>query len=153
MTGGVTGDLKVAFSLTSPVSWLNVPQVEDCQIPQFVREKIDTTVFGIKKFKRSMPGFNSVSDMTLKVLADLDELTTPSHSQLMNLNVLGTTIWWRVEIATNRESTRWKAWEFQAYVGDCKPAVTPGGKSEIDYTIVFDGEDFTIYPAGASAIS
>jgi len=150
---GVLGNVKVAYSLSSPISWVNVPQLLDAQIPTFSREKIDTSVMGTSGFKRSIPGWNQVSDMTLKVLADLDETTSPAHAALASLNKAGTTVWWRVEIAVNRDSTKWKAWEFQGFVQEFKPVAPAGGREEIDITVGFDGTAFTVYNAGASAIS
>lgn len=153
-TGGVDGNgVKVAYSLTSPISWVTVPQLLDESIPTFSSDEIDTTVHSTSKYKRSIPGMITVGDFTFKVLADLDEVTTPSHNALAQLNVDGTTVWWRVEIPTNREKTRFKAWEFQGYIKEFKPSAAIGAREEIDVTVKFDGTSFTRYAAGASAIS
>lgn len=146
MTGGVLGRVKVGYSLSSPVDWKTIPQLLDITFPTWVSDQIDSTTHGITKFKRTIPGMTTVSDMTLSLLWDPDETTTPEHEELQDLNVDGTTVWWRVEVAANREGTRWKPYEFQGYVKSTEPGTPMNDKDTLSVVVAFDGESFTRYP-------
>jgi len=153
-TGGVLGNgKKLAYSLTSPVSWIEIPQLIDFELPQWVADKVDTTVSSSSKLKRSMPGMIDISDMPASFLYDPDEITTPEHDALLDLNLAGTTIWLRGEIPANRLLTRYKAFEFQAYVASWQASGALEARQELKVVFRFDGDSLTAYPAGASEIT
>jgi hypothetical protein len=154
-TGGVPGNgCKVAYSVSSPVSWVTMTQVLDITLPTFVTDEIDITTHSTtNKLKKTMGGLAEVGDMTLVLLADLNETTTPAHSAMFTYNQAGTSLWWRVEIPTNRERTVFKAYEFQGNVGSYEPSAPINDRQEIQVLVRFDGDTFTQYPAGSSSIS
>jgi len=152
-TDGVLGDgVKVAYSASSPVSWTQVTQVLNAEIPTFETERVDTTVHGTTGFKSSMPGLTEVGDLTITLLADLDELTSATHEAMFSYNVSKTTLWWAVEIPTNRAKTRYKMWEFQGNIGSVSPGAPIEDKQTLDVQVRFEGTTFNRHPAGATQL-
>lgn len=153
-TGGVLGNgVKVGYSANSPVSWTSVAQVLEVDFPELTPDKVDTTVHGSSKWKRSMAGMIEVSDMTLTLLADTDPSTTPGHDALWDYNQSQTTVWWRVEVPSNRTQSAYTAFEFQGMVAGIKLATPIDDKQTLTVVIRFDGSSLTKYDPAASAIS
>ncbi len=151
-TGGVAGIVKVGYSANSPVSWTSIPQILDIKFPTWVSDQIDTTIHSTAKFKRSIPGMIAVSDMTLTLEWDPDETTTASHDALFDMNQAGTTYWWRIEVAANREATKWTPFEFQGYVKSWEPSTPINDKDTLQVVVSFDGDSFTKYAATESDV-
>lgn len=154
-TGGNIGNgTKVAYSSSSPVSWIAVAQLLD--IPQFltlVSNDVDTTVHSTSRLMTSMPGMIPVPEVQLELLADLDQSTTASHETLRTLQSAGTTIWWRVEIPTNRTQTTFRAFEFQAYVKEWTPDATKIAEAQKLKVVLRYAGNLAVYNAAASAIT
>lgn len=151
--GGMIGNgVKIAYSASSPVSWTSIGQVLNVEVPQLVRDKIDRTVHSASGYKRSLPGMIDVSDMTLEILSDLNQTTGAAIRQLLTYLKAGTTIYWRIEIPTNRAKTEYAALEFQGYVLSWQAAAPIDDKQTIATTIAFDDTEVGLYAAGASAI-
>lgn len=154
-TGGNIGNgTKVAYSGSSPVTWVPVAQLLD--IPQFISlisNDVDTTVHSTSRIMTSMPGMIPVPEIQLELLADLDQSTTASHEALRTYQSAGTTIWWRVEIPTNRTQTLFRAFEFQAYVKEWTPDATKIAEAQKLKVVLRYGGNLAVYNAAASAIS
>lgn len=151
---GVLGNgSKVGYSDTSPVSWTRVAQLIDFDPPDFQRNQVDTTVHSTSGYERSMPGMIKVADMKVVLLFDPDESTTPSHQALWDKLVAGTTVWWRFELPCNEGQTSFKAVEFEGWVRSFKPKAPIKDRQTAEVNIAFDGDSYTVYAAGASAIS
>lgn len=154
LSGVLANGVKVGYSAASPVSWTAVGQVLDIEVPGLEPEEVETTVHGSSDFRRFMPGMTDVTEMALRLLADLDEGTSPAQDALFNYQAAGTTLWWRVELPADRAQTEYTALEFQGWVKNWKPvAGDPGARQELEVSVRFDGTSFTKYSAGASAIS
>ena len=151
-TGGVLGNVRFAYSSTSPVSWMKITNIRDADIPGLEPSEVETTVYSTGKLKRHMPGLSDVSDCTLTLVQDLDETTSAEQAALLVLQQAGTTVWCRAEIANDRAFTKWTAFEFQAYVKTWKPSAKAGALGELQVVFRFDGDSFTKYPSGASVI-
>jgi hypothetical protein len=151
---GVMGNgVKLGYAATSPTTWLPVPQVLDVEIPGLVADKVPTTVHG-GVYKRNIRGLLDVTPMKVMLLADLDPATTNvSHTALQTLQAAGTTVWWRVEVPSNRARTLFAAFEFQGYVDTWTPSAPIEGRQEIEVNVVFDGTSFTRYAPAATAIT
>ena len=150
---GVIGNgVKVGYSATSPNTWLPVPQVLDVEIPGLMADKVPTSVHG-STYKRKMRGMLDVSAAKITVLADLDPATTASHTALQTLQAAGTTVWWRIEVPSNRARTAYVGFEFQGYVDTWHPKAPLEGRQEIELNIEFDGTSFSRSAPGASTIT
>jgi hypothetical protein len=151
-TGGVLGfGTKVAYSDTSPVSWTAVPQVKDIKFPGLTPDEVETTVHGTLPFKRFMSGLIDVSEMVLTLETDL--ASNSVHRYLRQLQLAGTTVWWRIEVPENRAKTSWVAFEFQGWVKNWVPSTPLADVQTLEVSIRFDGTDFVMYAPGASQIS
>ncbi len=152
---GVLGNgVKVAYSASSPVSWTAVGQILDQDIPGLEPDEVETTVHSTTSdLRRHIRGLIDVSELKLMLLQDLDESTSPVQDALFDYQAAGTTIWWRVEVPVNRAKTKFTAFEFQGWVKEFKPQAKIGDKQQLDVSIRFDGDSFTKYNAGNSAIS
>lgn len=153
LNGMVGNGVKIAFSASSPVAWTAVGQILNAEIPQLVRDKIDRTVHSTYGYKRSLPGMIDVSDLTLEILQDLDTATSGPQATLLTYAKAGTTIWWRIEIPTDRAQSSFAAIEFQGYVMSWQPSAPIADAQKLTAVIAFDGTDISLYPTGASAIS
>lgn len=153
LEGMIGNGVKIAFSASSPVSWTRVGQVMNAEVPQLVRDKIDRTVHSTYGYKRSLPGMIDVSDLTLEILQDLNQATSAAQHQLLTYLKAGTTIWWRIEIPTDRAQSSFAAIEFQGYVMSWQPSAPIEDKQALTAVIAFDGTDISLYPTGASAIT
>lgn len=154
-TGGyINNGVKIAYSASSPVSWTRVGQVLQAPEMGIERDKIDTTVHSAYIYKRSMPGMAEIPPLEMTLLADLNQATSAAHEALRTYCVAGTTIYWRIEVPVDRTQTSFRAFEFQAYVRTWMVNSTaPEDRQEIQTTLEFDDSTWTVYNAGASAIS
>lgn len=152
-TGGVGGNgVKVAYSVSSPVSWNRIGQLADQELPGLISDKIGSSVHG-SRLKRTMPGMLQVTPLKLTLVADLDPVTSASHAALDTYVRSGATIYFRVEVPANRLASSYVAWEFQGYVSSWQPKSPLEGRQEIDAEIEFDDSTLVKYAPGASAIS
>lgn len=154
MTGGVLGNgVKVAFSLTSPTSWIRVGQLLDTGLSSLVRNKVDRTVHSTSPFRRSMPGMIEIGDLSLTILADFDEATTGALKQIYDLFVAGTTVWWREEIPVDRQQSSYQATEYQGYIVSFNREAPIDNRQQVTIAVAYDSDSYTRYKAGASAIT
>lgn len=153
--GGVLGNgSKVAFSASSPVSWTRVGQLLNFEPPTLEVDEEETTVSSTtSNYKRFMPGMIDVTPMSFTVLQDLDEVTAADQAALAGYARDLTTIWWRIEIPTNRAKTRFKAMEFQGWIKKRAPSADVPSRQETMFEIRFDGDGIAEYNAGSSQIS
>ena len=153
-TGGVLGNgCKVGFSANSPVSWTAVGQVLNVELPTLEADDVDITVHGTSRFKRSMAGMIEVSELTLELLADTDPATSAAHHTLWVYNQSGTTIWWRVEVPTDRNQSEYTPFEFQGLVKSWQLAAPIDDRQSLTVVVKFDGTSYSKYDPGSSAIS
>lgn len=153
-TGGVLGNgVRVGYSSTSPVSWTRVAQLLEIEFPSMEADDVDVTVHGASRFKRSMPGMIEVSEMTLTLEADLDPVTTPTHSALFDMSNTGATVWWRIEVPTDRTQSEAVAFEFQGNVKTWTLATPIDDKQTIEVVVKFDGDSFNMYDPAPFAVS
>ena len=154
-TGGILSNgVKVGYSASSPVSWISVGQILNVEIPGLEPEEVETTVHGTSNFRRFMRGMIDVTEMTVTCLGDLDEVTSAAYDALFDYQALGTTLWWRVEVPVDRAQTEYTAFVFQGWVKNWRPVVgEPGVRQELEFSVRFDGTDFSKQLAGASAIT
>lgn len=152
--GYINNGVKIAYSISSPLSWLRLGQVLEAPVLGISREKVDSTVHGNSQFMRSMPGMIEVQDFAMKLLGDLSPSTSAAHEAMRTYTLSGATIWFRIEIPVDRSQTQFRAFEFQAWVQEWMVnSSDPKSRNEIDVTVVFDSDSWTVYAPGASAIS
>lgn len=155
MLGGILGNgVKVAYSLTSPISWVSIGQILDQELPGLQPDKIETTVHGLSNFKRKMRGLIDVGPLKLKLLQDLDPSTSADQKELYDLQSAGTTIWWRFEIPTERDKSKYRGLIFKGWVDEFIPSAPIAEKQVLNVGVQFDGDDlYWDAAAGASEIS
>lgn len=153
LNGLLGNGIKVAYSAASPVSWTAVGQILDSTLPGLKPDEVETTVHSTGSFKRFIRGLIDVSEMGLTLLADLDEATSADQDAMFDYQAAGTTLWWRVEVPTARDHSKYTAFEFQAWIKNWIPKAPIAGRQELEVSLRFDGDSFTKYAAGASAIS
>lgn len=152
-TGGNIGDgVKVAFSITSPLSWTQVTQVANVDFPGLEPDAVNNDVHGSAGFHREMPGLFTVAPMVITVSSDLDESTTADHNTLWGLMLQKTTVWWRVEVPVDRAKTKFTGFEFEGYVGGFVPTTPIDDRQMSEITVRFDGTAFGRDASGASEI-
>jgi hypothetical protein len=153
--GGVLGNgCKVAYSLSSPITWVEIEEVTDVVFPTWQADKVANNVHSAtNKLKRNMPGLIEVGDPSFTVLSDFDPSTAPDQAKLIDLNKTGENVWWRFEVPVNRQKTLFRGVEFQAGVLNFSPATPIDDRQTTQYTLTFDGEDVAWdLAAGASEI-
>src|SRR5512140_220362 len=102
--GGVLGNgCKVAYSASSPVSWIGVGQIREITFPTWEADKVDITTHSVtNKLKRSMAGLIEVGAPGFVCLSDLDPATDTAQAALQAANATGSSLWWRFEVPVNR---------------------------------------------------
>ena len=152
-TGGMIGDgVKVAYSIGSPMAWTEVIQLADIDFPGMVADDVGNDVHGSAGFHRSMPGLFAVEDFTFTVTSDFDEVTNVVQNALWGLRAQKTTIWWLIELPTNRAKTKFVGFEFQGYVAGIVPNAPIDERQDTVYTVRFDGVNFGRVVAGSSQL-
>jgi hypothetical protein len=151
--GLIGSGVKVAYSASSPITWIPVGQLLDPVVPGLDPAEVETTVHGTSNFRRHIRGLIDVSEMTLKLLADLDETTNAAQHAMYGFQASGATIYWRVEIPTTRDRTKYTAFEFRGWVKKWVPTAPIDNRQELDCSVRFDDVTFTKFPAGASQIT
>jgi hypothetical protein len=155
MLGGILGNgTKVAYSLASPISWVAVGQILDQEIPKLQPDKVETTVQSTSALRRHIRGLITVTPLALKLLQDLDPATSADQTALRDLQSAGTTIWWRVEVPTQRDQSEYMGVEFEGWVENFGPSAPIDDKQVLDLSVQFDGDDlYWDTEVGASEIS
>lgn len=151
--GNIGNGTKIAYSLSSPLSFVKVGQL--LEIPTFIQlisNDVDTTVHSTSRVMTSMPGMVPVPEISIDVLADLDETTSPAQEALRQFQANGQTVYWRIEVPVDRAQTKFRGFEFQAYVKEWSPDVTKiADAQKLKITLRYGG-GLNVYAAGASVI-
>lgn len=159
--GGVLGNgVKLAYSATSPVNWVEVGQLMDFpDLPQLEAAIINTTVHSRNQIETAMPGMVPVAEMPFKVLADLDQSSGADLEALRQYAPAsghanqGQTLYWRAEAPVNRAQTSYRAVEFRGWLRSFKAHTPITDVQTVDLGIVYDDTvPPTWYNAGASQI-
>jgi hypothetical protein len=154
--GGILGNgCKAAYSLASPISWVEVDQLVDLVFPTWVADDVNIDVHSTtNKLHRNMPGMIAVGNPSLTVLTDLDPSTSPDQDTMRTKNSTGASMWWRFEVPVNREKTSFRGVEFEAGIKSFSPATPIADKQTTVYELNFDGDDvYWDAAAGATEIS
>jgi len=117
-TEGLLGDgVKIAYSETSPMSWVELPQLMDLpKPPSPTPDKLETTTHGTAGFHTYGTGLKDVPDIEAVFLFDPDKAITPSHVAMITHRDAKTILWFRIETPSNVGKTEFIAWDFQARV-------------------------------------
>lgn len=158
---GVLGNgTKLAYSVSSPVSWTRVGQLQNIdEFLALIPEDVDTTVYSTSNIRTSMPGMIEPPEGRFTCLADFDPATSPSHETIRQYQsgsgyaTQGAVIWWRIEAPVNRAQTLFRAWEFEAYIKDFTPSLPIDDAQKLEFSIRFSGTGIGVYPVGASQIT
>lgn len=152
-TGGNIGNgSKLGYSLTSPTSYVRVGQIMDT--PKWitlVRNLVDTTVHSTSFVMTSIPGMAPTPEVQIKLLADFDTVTSPTHETLRGFQTNGTSVWWRLEVPVQPAQTTFRAWEFLGTVREYTPTIQIAAVQTIMVTITFGGS-LSVYNAAASIL-
>jgi hypothetical protein len=153
MTGGVLANgTKVAYSLTSPVSWVKITQLLTANLDYDAAE-VDVTTHGDSR-RKSIPGLPSAPRLTIRALADLDPTSTPWVDDLFDLEESKADAWWRVEYPTKRDGTQFRGREFQGRVLKCNPlSGDPNDRLELEIIVTVTSDMHWDLAAGPSEIS
>ena len=96
-TGGQIGSgVKVAYAVTSPHTWVAIPQILEVSIPNVERDRVETTIHGVTSLRTYIPGLGDVSDAELELEANLD--VGGVHVTLKDFEQSQTTLWFRFEV-------------------------------------------------------
>jgi hypothetical protein len=149
---GVLGDgVKVAYSASSPITWVPVGQILDVGFPGLTPDEVETTVHSTTRWKRFIRGMIDVGETTLTLLADMDSATGTDQQALFTYQAAGTTLYWRIEVPVIRAGTSFAAFEFQAWVKKWELKTPMADKQVLECSLRFDGTYFNKLAAGASA--
>lgn len=153
-TGGVLGNgTKVAYSAASPANWIRIGQLMD--IPKFIQliaNLVDTTVHSTSNIMTTMPGMIPAPDIEIMLLADNDETTSVTHEFLRTAQDSGATNYYRIEVPTNRAQTKFRPFEFQAFVKEYSIDTKIADKQTTKITLTYAG-GYSVYPASSGSIT
>lgn len=154
MTGGQIGNGTRVFYAedTSPFDWQELGQLLDVTVPGLNPDEVETTVHSTQPWKRFIRGMIDVGELGLMILQDLDSATSPDQRKLFDLQAAGTTVQWRIEIPVDRDlaTTDYAAIEFAGWVKKWSPKTPIAGRQELEASVRFDGDSFSLLAAGNS---
>ncbi len=151
--GGYIGNgIRVAYSLSSPLSYQKLEQVIDATPPKLAADKIDTSRHSANRFKSNIPGMFDVTPVAIKMLRDADSSTSPKQNALRGLQDAQTTVYLRVEVPSNPAQTLFEAWEISGRFSDWGVDAPLMGRVELNVQFLFDGVDYTYFAPAASVI-
>jgi hypothetical protein len=148
---GLLGNgVKVAYSLTSPHTWVPVVNIMEVGVPKLVADRVEKTTHGTGGFHSFMGGLLDVQPATLTLLTAHG---AASHIDIARQNRSKESNWWRIEIPVDRElsTTQYRAVEFEGSVSEFSFDTPIADVQKTMVTIQFEGTDFAVYPAAASA--
>lgn len=151
--GGLIGSgAKAAFASNSPQTYKKLEQVLDITVPTIAAAVIDVTIHQPNRFMRNIPGLQTVSAMTIKMLRDPDPVTSPNQNACFDHMGLQDDLWWIAELPANGALTLFEAYEFQGRVSKFAPMAPIAGRQEVDVEVLFDGTSFVRYNPRASVL-
>lgn len=151
--GQIGSGVRAGYSMTSPMVWTRINQIQEADPPTFERDDVETTVHGTTGIRQEIPGLSTVSDARLLLLADFERITSPSHLGLKDLERSQATVWFRFEIpvTANLATTTFFVYEFQARVKSWVPATPIDDRKTIEVLMKFGGADIYQYENAPSA--
>lgn len=155
MSDNVIGNgSKLGYSVTSPVTWLEVTQIADISDIGLIVDELENDRHSAYSYHRKAPGMISVKPITVTVIGDKDQAAATGAVQkaMRDLAIARATYWWRAEVPTTLAQTAYKAWEFQGWVKEVSDTQPMTGGQAFTFQIVFNGTTFCEFAAGSSDI-
>ncbi len=150
MQGGyLNNGIRVGYAPLgqSPIQWRRITQIVSVDGPNVEPREVDITVHG-DRFQRTMPGLPGLTNMTVRVMADLDPATNLWLDDILNYESSLAEAHWRIEYATNREMTKFRGREFIGYVSAVRIlAGDPGERMLMEVIVKPSTPDFVWDPA------
>jgi len=154
--GGILGNgTKVGYSASSPVSFLNVPQVTDVVFPTYIADDVNIDTHSVtNKLHRKMAGLIEVGNAQVTMLSDPDPATAAALAFFEARNTDGTSFWLRIERPANRARSSFFGIVFQCNVKSIQHQTPINDAQKTVVEFQFDGESIQKDSAvGASQIS
>ena len=151
-SAGLLGNgTKVAYSVASPTSWVEITNILGVTVPKLVADRVEKTTHGTGGFHRFLSGLLDVQAMSLELLTDHG---AASHLTLASLNRSKASVWWRVEIPVDRDlsTTQYRGIEFEGSVSEFSFDTPIADVQKTMVTMQFEGTDFAIYAPAAGQI-
>lgn len=143
-SGGQIGTgVKIATATASPNVWTAVPEIFDVsQIPNRIRDRVETTIHGVTGDRTYIPGLSEVEDLVFIVRANLDAGSV--HSVLRNHQALQTTLWWRVEVPVDPtlSTSTYIAYTFQGRIASAAVSAPKDDLKTIEFTVLHESDLF-----------
>lgn len=149
---GQIGYIKIAYAAdASPQAWTAVPEIFDvAQIPNRIRDRIESTVHGTSGDRTYITGLSEVEDLVFTVRANMDAGSV--HSTLRTYQANNTTLWFRVEVAVDPDfaTSTFIAYQFKGRISAAAVNAPKDDLKTIEFT-VFHTADLFIQDEMASA--
>lgn len=133
--------------LASPTTWKRFEQVAEAAPPTVSSDKVDSTHHGtLGRLKRSIPGEQTVSDVTINMIRDGDPATSPIQDTVFDLNLSSDTVIVRIEVPSTSDPENDDLYEVFQFEGRCSAAqvVSPRpGLVMLNTTWLFDDDTLT----------
>jgi hypothetical protein len=150
--GQLGNGTKIAYSNTSPVTWVNIPYIRSIdKWFELIPPKVDTFVSG-DAIKTTIPGIPESPEIEFTIRYDANASNTVAHESLRSLQTAGTIVWWRTERPVNTPATLYRPEEFRGYVLSFSPTAPLDNIQEAKVVISYSGS-YAIYPVEATEIT
>ena len=151
-SGGQLSEVRIGFANGSPQTWIKVPEIfEVSQLPERIRERIESTIYGVTGDRTNISGLSTVDDLDFTVRLNMDAGSV--HSQIRALQFTKAERWWRVEVSCNADYSDnqvW-AWNFTGEVASCKISPPKDGLKTMQ-VVVLHKADLFIQPTMTSLL-
>jgi hypothetical protein len=151
---GVLGNgLKAAYSTSSPLSWIQIPDIMAIDTPfDLITPDIDTSVSGVT-IKTSMGGVADPPQPGFTKLSDPNPATGTAEEYLRLRQLDGVAVWFRFEVPTNRTATLFIGEIYQATVKQFMRSSPIFDKQTVKIVLRYAGNRVYDSAVGASQIS
>ena len=143
-TGGTLGYVKIAYAPNdSPQVWTAVPEIfEVSQLPNRIRERVETTIHGVTGDRTYIPGLSEVDDLVFTVRANFD--AGSAHSTIRGYQASQTTLWWRAEVNVDSDLTTstYIAFTFKGRVSAATVDAPKDGLKTMEVTVLHESDLF-----------
>lgn len=149
---GILGDgVKMAYSVSSPVSWTELPLLLDLPRPPApTPDKLENTTHGSSGFHTYGLGLKDVPDIEAVFLFNPE---SAAHLAMITGRDAKTEYWFRIEVPTDTAQTTFIAWEFQGKIMNADIEAPIADFQKLNLSIIYT-DGYSFYPtAAATSIS
>jgi hypothetical protein len=141
--GGQLTEIRIGFASGSPQVYTKVPEIfEMGQLPERIRERVESTIFGVTGDRTYISGLSDVQDLIFTVRLNMTAGSV--HEQIRTLQFSKAERWWRIEATVDSDYSTNKvwAWNMLGEVASCVVSPPKDGLKTMEVTVLHKSDLF-----------